>query len=489
MDVMSESSGRSKSSLIGLLLLGGVALVAMFLILLQSRGEETAVTPTTAVSGGALPTAIPIMSTVADRPTTSPQNTATPSPPTAVTCQYDASLVADVTVPDDTIMQPGQPFVKTWRVRNTGNCDWAEGTAVVFETGDQMEGPDAVPVSVITPGETVDISIPMTAPLEGGTYSGVWKLRMANGALLDRLLVVRILVPIPTDTAVPPTMTPVPTGTPPIPTVTAVPATPVPPPIVVTGWLGEYFNNTSLNGPSVLVRDDPEINFNWGVGTPSNQVQPDNFSVRWTRSIPFSAGAYTFRVDSDDGVRFWLDGQLIIDEWHIGAGQYEATLTLLDGSHDLRVEYFDGSGLASIRVWWQIASSSTPVPPNVAEADWLGQYYTNPDLLGSPQLIRRDPIIHFDWGTGAPAAGMPSNNFSVLWTRNVQFTQGNYIFTVTVDDGMRLYIDDQLIIDEWQDGSRRTVETRYWLSAGVHSVRVEYYERLANATIQVSWRQ
>ena len=97
---------------------------------------------------------------------------------------------------------------------------------------------------------------------------------------------------------------------------TAVPPTPIPQP--VTNWRGEYFNNVSLNGAPVLVRDDTFIDFIWGSATPApNIVNADRFSVRWTRTLNLTPGRYFFTAHADDGVRLWVNNQLLIDEWHV----------------------------------------------------------------------------------------------------------------------------------------------------------------------------
>jgi len=105
-------------------------------------------------------------------------------PPTSTpssTCNQMA-FVADVTVPDGSQFAPGVSFVKTWRVKNTGVCTWSAGYALVFDSGERMGGAESTPLGVsVAPGETVDISVELTAPTSPGTYQGYWLLRDANG--------------------------------------------------------------------------------------------------------------------------------------------------------------------------------------------------------------------------------------------------------------------------------------------------------------------
>ena len=100
------------------------------------------------------------------------------------TCTRSIGFEEDLTVPDDTAFAPGATFVKSWRLRNIGTCPWIEGYTVVFASGDQMGSPDSQPLpKVVAPGQTVDISIELTAPETIGTYRGRWQIADANGDL------------------------------------------------------------------------------------------------------------------------------------------------------------------------------------------------------------------------------------------------------------------------------------------------------------------
>ena len=94
-----------------------------------------------------------------------------------------AVFIADVTVPDGTVMAGGTPFVKTWRLKNNGTCTWTAGTyALVFAGGDAMGATTTIPLaSNVSPGATIDLSVTMTAPSVGGNYTGNWTLRNASG--------------------------------------------------------------------------------------------------------------------------------------------------------------------------------------------------------------------------------------------------------------------------------------------------------------------
>ncbi len=99
------------------------------------------------------------------------------------------TFVADMSVPDGTVLEPGEAFRKTWRIRNSGACAWTTAYQFVFTKGDRIGAPESVSLPVpVNPGESVDISVDMTAPVNSGTYRGHWMLKNPSGRLigLDR---------------------------------------------------------------------------------------------------------------------------------------------------------------------------------------------------------------------------------------------------------------------------------------------------------------
>jgi PKD repeat protein len=104
-------------------------------------------------------------------------------------------------------------------------------------------------------------------------------------------------------------------------------------------------------------------------------------------------------------------------------------------------------------------------------------------------LVRNDGSIDFDWGSGSPGSDVPDDNFSARWTRRIDFRGGTYLFSVRVDDGARLWVDDTLVIDSWKSGSSRLIEKEQAISDGRHRVKVEYFERDGDAEIEVDWQR
>jgi uncharacterized protein YgiM (DUF1202 family) len=264
-----------------------------------------------------------------------------------------------------------------------------------------------------------------------------------------------------------------------------------------TQWNAQYFNNINLSDPPVLTRVDDKIDFNWGAGSPDPAVNADNFSARWTKNgVNFpTAGKWTFRVGADDGVRMWIDITPIVDEWHgsaEGYHTYEVSIdTLTAGNHDLKVEYYEATGNAAVKVEWFYAGTNPPPGGGGSVANWNGSYFNNTDLSGTAALTRTDPIIDFNWGTGSPDPAVHADNFSVRWTATVNFpTAGHWHFIAGADDGIRMWIDVTQIVDEWHgnpEGYRSYSVDIYALTAGNHDLKVEYFEATGNAGVQVRW--
>ena len=274
---------------------------------------------------------------------------------------------------------------------------------------------------------------------------------------------------------------------------------PAPDPALPGPWQGEYFNNPDLSGSPVLARTDSAVDFNWGWGSPASEVNRDDFSARWSGTFHFEDGSYRFTTTTDDGVRLYVDDQLVIDAWRPMRGSRTGYATLSAGNHAVRVEYFERVQAAMARVNWQRIGAAPAPPPSVppiggeegggsAGGPWEASYYDNTDLSGSPVLTRQDAALDFNWGWGSPDPAAPSNNFSAAWTRAVEFGGGRYTFTTTSDDGVRLYVDEQLVIDSWRPmrGSRSATLN---LSEGTHTVRLEYFERFGVALVRLAWRR
>ena len=182
--------------------------------------------------------------------------------------------------------------------------------------------------------------------------NGDYNIRVYGWALAENSydMEIEVLWTPPTPTGTPtrtPTKTPIRTATP-----TRTP--------VITHWLGEYYNNETLSGSPVLVRNDVDINFEWYEGSPDTVIYPDHFSARWTRTLYFSSGRYRFHVFHDDGARLWINGNLVINEWHSGRETHTVDVYLGAGQHSIKLEMYEIYGLAAAMLWWESLPTATP---------------------------------------------------------------------------------------------------------------------------------
>ncbi|MBN1810283.1 MAG: hypothetical protein JXA14_00450, partial [Anaerolineae bacterium] len=225
----------------------------------DASGRAT-ITLQVVASGGAVPTAGP-------GSMVPPEPTETPPPPvtTEAGCTLDSQYVADVTVPDGTVMSPGAAFVKTWRVRNSGTCDWEAGYELAFVSGEQMDGPASVPLPAVAAGGETDVSASLVASSSYGTHKGTWRIRATDGTTFGTSLTVVIAVVSPA-TEAPVTETPLPTaaptGAPTIaPTDTPPAPTPVPikPPPSTSPYTERVAKETTLagNGHDSIIAECP----------------------------------------------------------------------------------------------------------------------------------------------------------------------------------------------------------------------------------------
>ncbi len=386
-----------------------------------------------------------------DAPVTEP----TPTPtPTISSCTDVATFVKDVTIPDGTYIDAGKSFSKVWRLRNSGTCTWTSEYALTFQSGFRMDAVSVIPMhGSIEPGQTVDLTINLQAPQTQGSFWGFWMLRNASGQLFgtgdDRNS--PIWVKIITEPE-------------------------------IHEWRGVYYDNQNLTGDPILIRNDKAIDFNWKSGAPVSTLPQDRFSVRWTRTLKFDEAFYRFTVRVDDGVRLWVDDQLVIDSWEPNPlHSVTVDLRMAEGKHDLKLEYFERSGQARIHFDTEIIH-----PDN--QNYWVGKYWYNRTLDSSWALVKLVPEIEFDWGKKSPALSLPKDDFSVRWSRYVEFTSGNYRLCARADDGIRLKVDGKLVLNEWHTSDASQDYCVDLPLSGSTRLDVEYYERSGTASVAFWWK-
>ena len=386
-----------------------------------------------------------------------------------------------------------------------------------------------------------------------------------------------------------------------------------------TGLKGDYFDGIALSGTPLLTRADTTINFELTysmqpqVFSPAPGIVPvDFYSVRWTGQVQaLYSEMYTFYTVSDDGVRLWVNGQLLIDNWvNQGATEKSGTINLVAGQkYDIKIEYYENTGESVTKLYWSSASTPkalvpklylfpagaviSPVPGcavniapvngatigtiNTATLSWSpvagatvyyiylwtgdieptipfgvsstssyavtgglysstlykwyvvpkndeftatgcgtanrssfttasfqtgagsglkGEYFNGITLSGSPLLTRTDTTINFELTYSrqpqvfSPAPGIvPEDLYSVRWTGQVEaIFSGTYTFYTVSDDGVRLWVNGQLLVDNWVNQGATEKSGTINLAAGQrYDIKIEYYENTGESVTKLYW--
>lgn len=154
---------------------------------LTATHNQTLDTPTWTTAPSLTPTIRPTITILVPTetliPTPSQVSNSSYQPPSA-DCDV-AGFVADITIPDGTELAPGTTFTKTWSLRNDGTCTWNSDYQIYFYSGSQMSGPSSQPLvsdgEMVDPGNSIDLSVELTAPDDEGSYIGYWALENASG--------------------------------------------------------------------------------------------------------------------------------------------------------------------------------------------------------------------------------------------------------------------------------------------------------------------
>lgn len=125
--------------------------------------------------------------------TAAPTNNPFEATPTDITCD-DAIWVSDVTVPDGTQMTPGQDFVKTWKIKNTGSCTWGTGYTLIHGYDEKLDGIAEPLTTAVAPGEEVEVSVRFKASTNAGEHRSYWRMQNASGSAFGEFFYVSIVV-------------------------------------------------------------------------------------------------------------------------------------------------------------------------------------------------------------------------------------------------------------------------------------------------------
>jgi hypothetical protein len=289
------------------------------------------------------------------------------------------------------------------------------------------------------------------------------------------------------------------------------------------GLRGEYFGDKELK-ELMFLRVDPGIDFNWDRTLP-HPLLPREFSARWTGQIePRYSEDYTFIAHCDDGVRLWIDGKLLIDKWRAReAIDWTATTPLQAGRrYDIKMEYFHSYGRSRARLSWasprqqhQVIPETCLNPPAAdaaapglrmpapsadgggkllrvilpATTGLRGEYYDGANFE-KLKFIRRDANIDFTYSHGqyGPPDTAVSRNFCVRWTaRLVPLYSEKYTLHLSVDDGVRLWIDGQLLLDKWTNHHDEFAVQLNLVAGQEHDLRIDYFQADGEGEARLAW--
>jgi fibronectin type 3 domain-containing protein len=238
-----------------------------------------------------------------------------------------------------------------------------------------------------------------------------------------------------------------------------------------TEWSADYFGGREPAGAVIASECLAELEETLAAGvSPMAGVPADNYSARFARTIDEGAGSYTFTALADDGIRVFVDGVQIINRWSYSASPVTATVSLTDGPHLVVVEYYQGYGAQRITLDYEVTLTECTA------AEWAVDYFAGRDLQGAPLTSECLGELDESYAGGvAPAAGVPADNYSARFTRTISGPAGSYTFTALADDGVRVFVDGEKILERWSYSSA-PLATTVPLAAGDHDIVVEYFQ-------------
>jgi hypothetical protein len=256
------------------------------------------------------------------------------------------------------------------------------------------------------------------------------------------------------------------------------------------------------------IRYDTYIDFDWGYGAPLPNIDADTFAVRWTGFINPSRNSPNIHIIADDGFRLKINGVLVADRWGVGIRDEwfsSASLNLVAGNfYPVELEYFERDGLARIRLSMDDLSSDTLAygynnynVPDGTGTGLIGSHYATLNFQSTSfDLVETTgQEVDFKWRNAAPLSGnpaIPADGFRVLWKGQFEpaFSE-KYTFYTVADDGIKLWINGVLVIDNWttQGATQRSFTTSSNLIAGQkYNIIVEYYDQSGDALAQLQWQ-
>ena len=265
-----------------------------------------------------------------------------------------------------------------------------------------------------------------------------------------------------------------------------------------TGLSGSYYLTTLFRGEPVE-REDAQINDN---PRPPG-IPAQDWSARWMGYVQATrTGPFTFSTLTDDGVKLWIDGKLVIDDWNSHpATENSATVNLVRGQkYRIVMSYFQAYSESAYQLLWTppgegktLIPTTQLYPDNTANLEpgviGTGQgltvsYFANPDLQGGALTLQNQPVSVRDTPPQVPA-----QNWSARWTGYLQATHtGTFTLSTLSDDGLRLWLGNKLLIDNWTSHGGTENRAPVKMVAGQkYPIRIEYFQDTTAAECQLKW--
>jgi len=295
---------------------------------------------------------------------------------------------------------------------------------------------------------------------------------------------------------------------------------------IAGGLYAEYYPNAELKGVPIASGTSSgtggALTFNWASGGPDPSISATPFSVRWTGllQVPPGGGSYTFAANDSGGTRLRVGSALVIDDWNSpGVSSTVPSVTLPGGPVRLSWEVFATSAPAQAQLSWSGPGiTGTQIIPmsSLTTEKWAtsrsiydgglqglkAAYYGNTSLSGRATALETDltgagATFDVNWNGAAPAAGVPTTNWSARWSGLLVAPQsGTYHFLAGADDGVRLYVDGVLRVDNWPANGQAYYEAYsdalfqggFTLTAGTHQIMVEYQQLTGGSRVRIGWQ-
>ncbi|MCP3140891.1 PA14 domain-containing protein [Pyxidicoccus xibeiensis] len=309
------------------------------------------------------------------------------------------------------------------------------------------------------------------------------------------------------------------------------------------GVIARYFPDIRMGGVPVL-RYLPDVSFSAGTGAPVPGIPADFFGARIEGYVtPAYSQTYTFYTQASGGVRLWVNGRLLVDDWfEHGVEQHSGSIRLAQGiPASVVVEFFDAEAAASLLLRWQSPSQplqdvptssletrslplarplgahctddsqcrsgdcnvypvgnvtiwnegdavcAPPVPEG--EPGVKAEYFAS-EFLYTPVVARQEQYVSTFWGTTAPAPGVPAERWSARWSATLTApSTGTYTLRTSTEDGVRLWLDGNMLMDNWLEApGGQTLTANVSMTAGSkHDLVMEFFEGYGTAHAQLAW--